>query len=337
MLIKSEKNNAFRKLKLLFVSNITNKFAFFLTDIIKKLLLYNFIKLFLQKLNKSVNQYVYFYLFNKQNQKNEILFFNILKRHIKYNIQYSYDNEVRNLLIENLLKCFKNCDENITSVNIPYINPTQEKNIINTQLFINNDEAMINYFINFIIKEKGSFPLNNSHLKEILNKYKLKNRNIFTLTNYFDEIKNFIANNKLCKICLSFNEKCNCFNDKNTSKLNYIKKKCNYIRTIIGKKKENEENINDKFFNMYDEEDENLDEFKDDSDLIFNKTLNYSNAISVKYQKFNNIFTYHNENMFDVNEYKFFDYLNEKCKNNKYNETFPASDRSYLNSFRNNK
>ena len=52
MLIYSEKNNLYKKLKSLFVSYITNKLAVFLTDIINKLLLYNFLKLFIQKTKK---------------------------------------------------------------------------------------------------------------------------------------------------------------------------------------------------------------------------------------------------------------------------------------------
>ena len=335
MLINSEKNNSFRKLKLLFVSYITNKFAYFLTNIIKKLFLYNFIKLFMQKLNKNINQIVYYYICKKQEKKNEIIFFNTLKRHVKFNIKYDGNNEVKNLLIENIPKCFQISDDNITSLNIPFINSIQENKLINTQLFINNDEEMINYFNNFYIKEKGSFLLNNYNLKDILNKLNLKNRNIFTLTNYFDEIDELILNNKLCKNCLYFNEKCICNNNKNKSKLNYIKKKCNYIRMITKKMKENKENINDQFFNMFDEEDINLDEFNDENDFNFNRSFKNTHPIKIRSQRFNHLFTYHNEDSLNNQEYKFFDYLNEKCKNNNYNETCPLTHRNYLNSFRN--
>ena len=340
MLIYSEKNNSYKKLKSLFVSYITNKLAVFLTDIINKLLLYNFLKLFIQKTKKIVNQYVYYFIFNKQKQKNEIIYFTILKRHIKFNTNNISDNEIKNLLIKNINKCFQIYNENnesLQSIFIPYIDVIQENNLINTQLFINNDEEMINYFINFYNKEKESFLLNKYFLKDILNKYKLKNRNIFTITNYFDEIIELFSNNKLCKRCLCNNDKCICNNKTNKkSKLNYIKKKCNHI-SMITKKKNEEHNNNYQFFKMLVEDDNSLDEFKENDNFDFNRSLNNSHIINIGNNNFTNLLTYNNENSLNNHEYKFFDYLNIKCKNNKYNESLPMTHRSDLNSFRNNK
>ena len=333
-------NNAYKRLKSLFVSYITNKLAVFLTDIINKLLLYNFLKLSMQKIKKIINQYVYYFIFNKQKQKNEIVYFTVLKRHIKFNISYDNDNEIRNLLNKNIHKYFQIYDENgpsFQSIFIPYINLIQENNLINTQLFINDDEAMINYFINFYNKGKESFFLNKSFLKDILNKFKLINRNIFTITNYFDEIFELLSNNKLCKRCLCIVDKCICnkFINKK-SKLNYIKKKCNYISMITRRKKEKYNDVNDEFFNICDENDNSLDEFNENDNFDLNRTLNDSHVINIGNKNLNNLLTYHNENSLINHEYKFFDYLNIKCKINKYNESLPMTQRSDLSSFRNN-
>ena len=334
MLISSEKNYFYKKLKSFFVTSITNKFAYFLINIMNKLLLYNFVKILIQKINKYINQYVFFSIFKNKNEKNEIIFFNILRRHLKYNIKYiDNNNEIRNLLIDNIPKVFHNFDENI--INFPFINKIQENNLVNIQLFINNDEEMINYFNNFYNKDKGYFSLNNKLLKKILDKYSLKNRNIFTLTNYFDNIYESIINNKLCKKCLCLKYDCNCDNVNKISSYNYIKKKCNYIKMINSKRLVKEkENINNEFFKMIDEEDDiNLDEINENEDLNFNKTLNKSNTIKSGIKNYSNLNTFHNINSGKKHEYKFFDYINEKYKNKKYNETLPITHRTNKNSF----
>ena len=335
--INNERYYSYKKLKLIFITNITNKFTYFLTNILNKLHLYNFLKLLLQKINKSIHQFTFYHLFDKKKEKYEISFFTILKRHIKFNIEYKEDNEIKNLLIGNIPKCFDYNNENVFNLNIPYINNIQENNLINTQLFINRENDLINYFINFYINAKRNFSLNPTLLKNILITYKLKDQNLFTLTNYFDEKIELIKNNKLCKKCFSVIESCFCNNSYKRPKYNYIKKKCNYISMITKKKKEN---INDEYFNTFkkDEEDDiNIDEFNENDKFFYNQTLNNSHAIEIRRQKFNNMFNYHNENTQKNYQYKFMDYINEKCKNNKYNETLPLTFRSDIHSFRNNK
>ncbi len=54
-LIITEKQKNYKKLKQLFINSITNKFANFLTNALNKLYLYNFIKIFVQKISKSIN------------------------------------------------------------------------------------------------------------------------------------------------------------------------------------------------------------------------------------------------------------------------------------------
>ena len=82
---------------------------------------------------------------------------------------------------------------------------------------------------------------------------------------------------------------------------------------------------------MIDEEeaysyDDELDENENNKNI--NKSLNHSYIINMRK---NNLLTYHNDNIQDNHEYKFFDYLNEKSKNNKYNETLPISYRENHN------
>ena len=348
ILIQTERYYSYKKLKKLFIANISNKFANFLMNVLNKLYLYNFIKLFSQKINKNINQYVYFSIFNKKKEKNEIVFFSSLKRHILYNIKMNNNNQIKNLLIENIPKSFRCYNEYESIIFIPYINSFQENNLINTQLFIDNNDNLINYFINFYNEEKENLQINHTLLKNILNKYKLYNRNIFTLTKYFDDAIELLLNNKLCKKCLCPNINCICIKTNNTllkqisnkSKFNYIKKKCNYISKLYKKKKEKEkgENINDEFFNLIDEEEINSDddELEENvNDTYFNKNLN--NSYIIRRKNINNLLTYHNDNIQDNHEYKFFDYLNEKSKNNKYNETLPITYRENHSSFINNK
>ena len=335
MLISTERYYSYKKLKKIFISNISNKFANFLMNILHKLHLYNFIKLFLQKINKSINQYIYFSLFNKKNEKNDIIFFTTLKRHIFYNMQMdnNNNNEIKKLLIENIPKSFQSYNDELCLINIPYINSFQEKNLINCQLFFDNDGNLVNYFVNFY---KNDFlQINHTLLKNILNKYKLNNRNIFTLTKYFDDIIELIKDNKLCSKCLCLNINCLCKKNNNnkSNNFNYIKKRCNYISKLYKKKieKEKEVNINNEFFKMIDEEeaysyDDELDENENNKNI--NKSLNHSYIINMRK---NNLLTYHNDNIQDNHEYKFFDYLNEKSKNNKYNETLPISYRENHN------
>ena len=328
-LIITEKQKNYKKLKQLFINSITNKFANFLTNALNKLYLYNFIKIFVQKISKSINQYVFYIITNKRNNEKYINFFAILKRHIKYNLNNNiYNNEIKFLLMENLPQCFhdyKKNNKNINNdylVNIPYINHIQERNLINTELFINNDENLINYIINFYNKEKGNFDFESISLRNILNNIKLKNRNIFTITKYFDDIYNDIINKKLCLKCL--NNNCTCNDNKNKT-FNYIKKKCINIskmqkekqRLMLKKAKANEINMNEEFFKSIDENinSENIND------------LNNSHILGIKSFNYKNMYTYHCENIANNDEYKFFDYINEKCRNNNYNETLPLTNR----------
>ena len=87
---------------------------------------------------------------------------------------------------------------------------------------------------------------------------------------------------------------------------------------------------------MIDEEDINSNELNEEINTGFINTLNNSHMINISQQNFTDCLTYRNESSHIIHQYKFFDYLNEKCKRNKYNQTLPMTQRDDKISFRNN-
>ena len=80
---------------------------------------------------------------------------------------------------------------------LPFINSFQEKNLLNTQLFLYNNEKLINYILFFLSKEKGekideekNIKYRN-YIKKDLNLHKLKNRNIFGIMRYINILKKY--------------------------------------------------------------------------------------------------------------------------------------------------
>ena len=101
-------------------------------------------------------------------------------------------NEISILLRTNIPKFFM---ADFSKNFIPYINPRQEKNLINSQLFLYNNEKLINYIIYFFEKEKQE-KINDKikaqykkYIKNDLNLHKLKNKNIFGITKYINRLK----------------------------------------------------------------------------------------------------------------------------------------------------
>ena len=304
MLLANERNNSCNNLRNIFVGCITNKFSIFLILLLNRLNLFDFIKILSQKIKKSINQYVFltiksdiFY------NKNELFFFSTLKRHIWYNIYINKeDNEIKRILKENIPKLFKVNDVNLecdsyNCINIPYINKYQESHLINRNLFVNNNRDLIKYFIGFYnINKSNHLKLDEIKLKNILNKNNIINRNIFGITKYMDNI---------------FYNKLFIYNKQNI--YSKIKIKQTYKKNIIS----DEINNNDNFFKEIDEDidinDKNIDKKSINKTLIINNNL------------FNN-----NCNTLNQSNYKFIDYLNEKSKNNQFNETMPVTTREFF-------
>ena len=302
ILLANERYNSCYNLRNIFVGFITNKFSIFLILLLDRLNLFDFIKIFSQKIKKSINQYVFFTIKSEIfYNKNELFFFSTLKRHIWYNIYINKeDNEIKRILKENIPKLFKINDINLecdsyNRINIPYINNYQENHLINRKLFINNNRDLIKYFIGFYNNNKHNhLKLDEIKLKNILDKNNIINRNIFGITKYMDNI----IYNKLF-----------IYNKQNI--YSKIKIKQAYKKNISF----DEINNNDIFF-------KGIDEDIDDKSIgknSVNKTLIINN----------NLF---NNNCYTLNQsnYKFIDYLNEKSKNNHFNETMPATSREFF-------
>ena len=370
MLLLTDRDDFVSKLRFLFVTNITNKLSMTLIMTLNRLYLFDFIKILSQRINKNINQYIFHLIRELSNNhkystenNNESFYFSALKRHIIYNINNNKQNEVYILLKSNIPKCFKNINyknSHLKRINIPYINKTQQNNLINTQLFFNDDCNLIKYFINFYIKEKINCVLTQTILKNKLDKNKLKNRNLFTITKYMDNIYNDVMNNKLCNICfcsigqICNNKECICHkqNNKNiiqnnttTTNYNKIKIKQLFINKFkmngnsIKNKNNNilndiNDDINNEFFNEIDEE-INSDENIDPNNYIKTTLNSKGNNSFSKDHNLSDLFPYNYNNKLNQSSYKFIDYINEKCKTDRFIETLPRTSRDLLDSFRN--
>ena len=123
-------------------------------------------------------------------------FFEAIERHLKVNLNMDENNinEIAILLRTNIPKYFM---EKYNRNLLPFINSFQEKNLLNTQLFLYNNEKLINYILFFLSKEKGekideekNIKYRN-YIKKDLNLNKLKNRNIFGIMRYINILKKY--------------------------------------------------------------------------------------------------------------------------------------------------
>ena len=170
-------------IKKIFSNYISYKLSNFFILTLNRINLFYFIKIFIQRIKKNIKQFIYIKLFNIENENNLYsYFFKTIWRHIKINLNTT--NEISILLRSNIPKFFKvGFEQNY----IPYIKDSQENNLINTQLFLNNDEELINYIFYFLKSEnKINININKKNIIMHLNNYNLKNQNIFCLTRYID-------------------------------------------------------------------------------------------------------------------------------------------------------
>ena len=169
--------------------------------VLNKINIFNFIKMYLQRIKKNINQYVFIKIYcyyKNENTKfdninNISYFFQVLWRHIKISI--NTNNEISLLLKQCIPKYFH---KDFSKKYIPYINSTQEKKLIDTQLFLYNNNELIKYIFYFYEKEKqNNLNFNENIIKNHLNKYNLLNRNIFSITRYIDCLYKDILNKKI--------------------------------------------------------------------------------------------------------------------------------------------
>ena len=176
-----------------FSSYISLKLSQFFLLILKRIKVFYFIKIINQRIKKNVNQNIFFKLFNREKKEMNSypFFFQTIWRVLKININTK--NEVSFLLINTIPKFFS---DKFSQKYIPYITPNQENKIINTQLFKNNDDELINYIFYFIEKDRN-ININKKYIKNHLNEYNLKNRNIFFITRYIDSLYKDLIQKKM--------------------------------------------------------------------------------------------------------------------------------------------
>jgi hypothetical protein len=314
-----------------------------------------FLKMLIQRINKNINQYVFqkiqiYNYKNKQSQSSKInenvdsgdsdynnmplsnlsnnepekknFFFNTIRRHLAINKKdnnWEGNNEIINLLRNNIPKYFRNYPQKNY---IPYINKKQEKNLVNSQMFLFDDDKLADYIYKCYKTEKNSITITTFIIKSRLIKDPLKNQNLFTITRYMDNLYNDIINGNICQNCCCKNNElclvgCKCHKNKNSLvKENIINIK-NDNNTKKNKKTKDKEIIKFQVLKRFIESEESS-EFNDSN--IMPITVNINNRInnSIKKKGFIN-----NENL-DKNSYK-----SNKEQGNKY----PNKPKNYIRDY----
>ena len=191
-----------------------NQFVF------QKIQIFNFIN---KKLNHShFSNYTYedinilFSITKDYEPKHKTFFFNTIKRHIKINRldnNYEEDNDINILFKENLPYLF---DQKRTVIDsFPYITPIQENNLIETELFIFNDEKLADYMFKCYKIERNMLKMSPNLIKNRLVKNPLLYQNIFSITRYMDILYKYYINGYICSNCFCKNGElclsgCNC-------------------------------------------------------------------------------------------------------------------------------
>ena len=229
LIIKNNKAvNFFRNF---FNNNIIHKFYLILLK-----MKYNYINFgnFINAICKSYIKYKkrifmeYLYLYNNKNYddfKRRKNCMNVILRHINiFHKNNNIKNEVIELIENNLPGNIKlnqiNSENKYLLLNIT---PSQEDNLLNSQIFQNNDNNLIKYICLFFKHEKNKNNINYNFVHNRLLKEPLKFRNIFTIIRYIDSLDDKINNNKICM-------KCFCKKNEKKCKLNC---NCHIIQNII--------------------------------------------------------------------------------------------------------
>jgi hypothetical protein len=150
-----------------------------------------FILYIAQKINKSINQFVFYKIKGEKNINDINIFFSIIKKIINIYNTLSKDDIKKKEYVDILKYINTNLSQNIENYNknnyISFIPKNNENNLINTQLFPNNKD-MLNFIIDIIKIEKNFTMKNNMkyNIQKIFKNNKLKNRNIFTIIRYTD-------------------------------------------------------------------------------------------------------------------------------------------------------
>ena len=185
----------------------------------------------IQKISKNINQYMFYKIKNAKMNKNENIFFLIIKRIINIYNTIS-KNKNKNEYNEFLKLISGNLSKNINELKkynfLLFIPKKEEDNLIKTQLFISNDKILVN-FISECLKIEYNL-INNDNINKLI-QYRLKKEplndyNIFTIVRYIDMLYENIINNNICFKCFCKQRekcpiRCKCHHSTN---LNYYSK-----------------------------------------------------------------------------------------------------------------
>ena len=180
-----------------FSNYISYKLSKLFVFVLNRINIFNFIKMLYQRIKKNINQFIFIQIFHSKNKKyiSDSFFFQTIWRHIKVNTNINTNNEM-SLLLKNCIPKYFHAE--FSKKYIPYINCIQEEKLVNTQIFLYNNDELIKYIIYFYEKEKNiNININKIFIKNHLNKFDLKNRNIFYITRYIDLLYNDIIKNEI--------------------------------------------------------------------------------------------------------------------------------------------
>ena len=181
------------------------------------------LKMLEQRIIKNMKQFCFFIIKGEGFVIKQNIFFNILKTYIKNtNLYINYNNDISKLLKKSNIEYYSNIYKNRKY--IPYLRPTDEKNLINTQLFSRDIDFnnLILFICDYLKYEKNANDFSPEIIKYYLQKRPLKNFNIFTLTRYINSLH----------YILIFNS----YNFKNIHSKNKNKQNSTYNRDILKSK-----------------------------------------------------------------------------------------------------
>ena len=325
VLKEEEKINIFKnKVRKYYIKSMLNKIR---KKIVYKKMIY-IVQMIIQRINKNLNQYAFqrikIYINKKKSQQmssdcefiQKSFFFNTIKRHLKINKvdnNLESNNEVVILLRKNIPYFFMN---NHKKNFIPYINQKQEKNLINNDIFLFDDDKLANYIYKCYKIEKNLFTITSHIIKNRLIKSPLKYQNLFSITRYMDNLHDDITNGNICQKCYCKNNElcligCHC-HDNNFMMKNNINTfyRHSYVNNNYKLKKEKEkQKKQNKKFEILKRFSESNELSESDISRISNTNetnyCNYYNNHTVNYTTYNtNTNTYTNNENIDKSNFQ---------------------------------
>ena len=205
--------------------------------------LYIFIQLLSKRIQKNLNKFALNKIFKKKNTSN---FYDIIRKHIEtYITIINNDKNDKNIYQNDLIQLIKSNIFNkylldASKNKFIFLTDEQEKNLIETNLFINNDKDLINYFFFYYKVEFKLLEDNYYNLIQFrLIKEPLYCFNIFSITKYMEELYYNITHENICKSCFcktgeNCSLNCNCHIKLNNSinLINKIKNKINHNKSF---------------------------------------------------------------------------------------------------------